>query len=98
MEEPPRMGTTSIDFDQLAKVEGLAGPLDLRAERYREYVKLSTLEVYRIDRPIALYYRDGGSTHRVVDARGMVHCVPFGHDAGFILRWKALEGFDPVSF
>lgn len=76
--------------------EQLLGPFDITAEAYREYAFDGT--VYRIDNPKALYYRKAGSTHRILDGNGVVHCVPFGKGTGSVLRWKNREGLDPVQF
>jgi hypothetical protein len=81
----------------------LVGPLDLTTEEYREYSWFYTDEKgekvqadYRIDKPVALYYRPGGSTHRVVDASGVTHTVPAPGYFGAALRWYAPA--EPVSF
>ena len=81
----------------LQPVEGLIGPKDLTVEVWREY-DYGT-RVYRIDKPVALYYREGGTTHRVVDATGVVHCVPFPGECGdVILRWENINDRVPVNF
>lgn len=73
----------------------LVGPLSLTDEEYREYDFGGRL--YRIDKPVALYYRVGGSTHRVVDSQGVTHCVPAPTtENACVLRWKASP--NPVSF
>ena len=89
--------TPSKPLAALQPVEGLVGPKDLTVEEYREYVAPSG-SVYRIDNHVGLYYREGGTTHRVVDSAGIVHCVPFpGEGNDVILRWKNKVG-DPVGF
>ena len=81
----------------LKPVEGLVGPKDLTIEEWREYVQPDG-RAYRIINPVALYYREGGSTHRVVDSEGIVHCVTFGkQNPEVVLRWKN-KGGDPVGF
>lgn len=73
------------------------GPLSLTDEEYREYDFGG--RVYRIIAPQALYYREGGFTHRVLDADGVVHCVPGpGGRDGCVLRWKPKVGANPVAF
>lgn len=72
----------------------LVGPLDLTDEEYREYDFAGRL--YKIVAPKALYYRIGGTTHRVVDAHGVTHCVPAPGVDGCVLRWKASP--NPVQF
>lgn len=54
-------------------------------ERWREYDFGG--RVYRIDNPATVYFRKGGSTHRVVDANGISHCVPAPGVNGCVLRW-----------
>lgn len=69
---------------------------DLRDEEYREYVMGDT--VYRISDPVTLYFRNSGSTHRVLDAKGIVHCVPGPGYRNAALRWKPRDPTKPVSF
>lgn len=76
--------------------EQLLGPFDLSAELYREYDFDG--RTYQIFNPKALYYRPAGSTHRILDQQGVIHCVPFGRGTGSVLRWKNREGKDPVQF
>lgn len=54
--------------------------------------------VYRINAPQELYFRRGGSTHRVIDSAGVVHCVPAPGVNGCVLRWKVAPGLPPVRF
>lgn len=66
----------------------LVGPLDLSDEHWREYDWNG--RVYRIDSPTGLFYRIGGTTHRVVDVNGITHCVPAPTaDQSVVLRWKS---------
>lgn len=79
--------------------EGLIGPLDLTGESWREYewiVKGTVRQIYRILDPVALYYRVGGATHRIVDTEGVAHCIPAPGQMGCILRWYSPE--QKVSF
>lgn len=69
---------------------------DLTDEDWREYDFGS--RVYRIGHPKTLYYRTGGTTHRIVDADGVVHCVPVPGNGDCVLRWKCKEGMPPVQF
>ena len=55
-------------------------------EEWREYDFNN--RVYRIENPQSIHYRQGGSTHRVIDAEGIVHCVPAPGVNGCVLRWK----------
>lgn len=54
--------------------------------------------VYRIEFPQKLHFRSGGTTHRVVDSLGVVHCVPAPGQQGCVLRWKVFDGANPVAF
>ncbi len=53
---------------------------------------------YRIDGPVCFWTRDGGTTHRVMDAEGVVHIVPAPGVGGCVLRYKKHEGVDPCQF
>lgn len=68
----------------------------LQDEIYREYDFDG--RVYRIDNPVTLYYREGGTTHRIVDNDGIVHCVPAPGMHGCVLRWKSKDINKPVTF
>lgn len=66
--------------------------LDISIELWREYhYKDST---YRIEKPLKLYIKEGGSGHRVVDADGITHWCPV--NIWHCIRWYAPE--QPVSF
>lgn len=68
----------------------------LNDEIWREYEFGG--RVYRIDFPEELWFRDGGTTHRIVDSIGVVHCVPAPGVNGCVLRWKVRDGACPVRF
>ena len=68
----------------------------LKCEKWREYDFGG--RTYRINSPRALYTRSGGTTHRVVDAAGMVHCVPAPGMSGCVLRWQNRAGQPAVNF
>jgi hypothetical protein len=68
----------------------------LTCEEYREYDFGG--RVYRINSPVTLTIRDGGETHRVLDAEGIVHCVPKPGVAGCVLRWKDHTDAAPESY
>lgn len=81
------------------QIEGLLGPFDISTEEWREYANNRTGLEYRITQPVALYRRDGGTTHRVVDAFGIVHCVPCGvNHPETVIRWKNKDTSVPVNF
>ena len=69
---------------------------DLSQELWREYEFQG--RVYRIDQPQTLFYRAGGTTHRVVDANRVVHCLPAPGAFGCVLRWQTALGNAPVRF
>ena len=69
---------------------------DISNEYWREYDFGG--RVYRIADPAELYYREGGSTHRVVDSEGVVHCLPVPGQSGCVLRWKSRDLNVPVTF
>lgn len=69
---------------------------DISSEAWREYDFGG--RIYRIEQPMDLYMRPGGTTHRVVDDKGIVHCVPAPGYLGCALRWKSLPGLPPVKF
>lgn len=55
--------------------------------------------VYRINRPVKLWISSSGSTHRLLDSEGVVHCVPFPSHHGCALRWKKIQDSDnPCRF
>lgn len=63
----------------------------LDVEEWREYDFGG--RIYRIERPAKLITRAGGSTHRVMDAAGITHCLPAPGVAGCVLRWKGRTKF-----
>lgn len=69
---------------------------DISHELWREYDWNG--RVYRIEKPQKLFTRQGGSTHRVVDVSGVVHCIPSVGVMGCVLRWYNGEGNNPVNF
>lgn len=69
---------------------------DLTCEEWREYDFGG--RVYRIENPVSLVTRVGGTTHGVVDSVGIVHCVPAPGVGGCALRWKPKNADEPVQF
>lgn len=55
-------------------------------EDYREYDFNG--RVYTIVRPKKLIFNKGGSTHRVIDADGLVHIVPAPGNGDCVVRFK----------
>jgi hypothetical protein len=78
---------------------------DISDEEWREYDFIfndghsdAVVRVYHIDNPKTLFMRKNGSTHRVLDEGGVVHCIPAPGRYNCVLRWKTKVGADPVKF
>jgi len=75
---------------------------DISWEEWREYDFLvdggPLTRTYIIRNPKKLFYRVGGTTHRIVDELGIAHCVPAPGQSGCVLRWKNPDGEKPVNF
>ncbi len=63
---------------------------DISNEAWREYDFGD--RVYRIENPKTVFLRPGGTTHRVVDAENVTHCVPAPGQQGCVLRWTGRDG------
>lgn len=68
---------------------------DISDEAWREY-DYGAGRVYRIEAPVKLFTREGGTGHRVQDAAGVVHWCPV--NVWHVIRWKNKEGFSPCQF
>lgn len=75
-----------LTFEDLPQIDFLKLG-DLSHEEVRVYEVYGAGE-YRIENPVGLYYREGGTTHRVVDAEGICHCIPFPNEGKTAIRWK----------
>ena len=53
-------------------------------EAWREYDFAG--RVYRIEKPVGLWLREGGTTHRVADSAGVLHIVPAPGQFGCVVR------------
>jgi hypothetical protein len=71
---------------------------DLTVELWREYDIPGRDGPYRIAAPQKLFMREGGTTHRVLDSEGVVHCVPAPGSGGVVLRWQSKDPTKPVAF
>jgi hypothetical protein len=71
-------------------------PKDLTCEEWREYDFGG--RVYRITGPTSLYFRPSGTTHRILDSDGVIHCVPAPGVNDCVLRWKSKDPEKPVEF
>jgi len=83
-----------LEFKDCPSIDGLILK-DISHEEWREYEHGG--QVFRIICPIALYYREGGTTHRVVDHCGVSHCHPIPGN-GCALRWYNGKNQSPVKF
>ena len=66
---------------------------DISEEQWREYVYADGT-TYRIEKPVTLITRDGGTGHRIADAAGVTHWCPV--NVWHCIRWFAPT--NPVSF
>ena len=66
---------------------------DISNERWREIYFLKTGKIYKISFPKTLIIRKGGSTHRVVDSDGIVHCYVAPELGETVIKWKNLPNF-----
>lgn len=71
---------------------------DLTGELWREYEFGPERTVYRIEEPQKLFYREGGTTHSVLTADGVIHTVPTVGVSGCVLRWENREGLPEREF
>lgn len=75
---------------------------NISTEEYREYDFWchdgGFYRVYKIDNPQKLFIRTEGSTHRILDSEGVVHCVPAPGHHGCVMRWSVRPGNPDVTF
>lgn len=69
---------------------------DILNELWREYDFSG--RIYRIENPVTLFYREGGTTHRVLGPDGVVHCLPAPGQLGCVLRWQNTNPENPCEF
>jgi len=68
------------------------------ATRYYTFGTGPNRYTHTVIQPRTLVFRAGGSTHRVIDADGVVHCVPApGHHA-CVLTWVPKDPENPIQF
>jgi hypothetical protein len=77
-----------------------SGPHDISSESSRTYCwecpQIGGLHRYTIESPKQLYI--GTTCHRVVDADGVVHCVPNVGYLGCVVTWVPGDEKEPVQF
>ena len=93
---PPFHPTMYAERKPNIKKETDMEEFSLTTEEWREYDFGG--RVYRINNPEKLFFRKGGTTHRVVDADGVAHCVPAPGEKGCVLRWSNKDKKFPVNF
>jgi len=75
---------------------------DLSGEYYRTYIWVDPISTepmnFTIEKPIALFYEKGHSCHRVLDADGVVTCLPAVGYFGCTVSWKSINESEPVRF
>lgn len=69
---------------------------ELKSEVWREYDFGG--RIYRIEYPRDLFISEKGTTHRIVDHSGIVHCCPAPGHMGCVLRWEPKNADNPVEF
>jgi hypothetical protein len=95
---PSVLGRANMSTDDLIASSSIS-KTPLNDEAYREYEFGTERRItYRIVDPVALFLCDGGTTHRVLDKAGIVHCLPAPGQNGCVLRWKPLNADKPVAF
>ena len=80
--------TLELDLDQYIVK-------DSSLELWREYEHGGV--IFRIDNPICMIIRKGGTTHRIIDDKNVSHCHPIPGN-GCALRWFNGENKSPVQF
>lgn len=75
---------------------------DISKEKFRTYEWQDPVSgakiTHHIAEPFTLFYESGHTTHRVVDAKGLVHCIPAVGYFGCVLYWKNKDENKPVNF
>lgn len=82
--------TASLDLDGEYQVS------DISRELYREVVTSGGVR-QRIDNPVALITRKGGSTHRIVNADNVVYCYASPETGQSVVTWFCGETAQPVQ-
>lgn len=76
--------------------------MDITSESWREYSWIEPVSkeriTYRIEGAVKVHLYRGCTTHRVEDAKGVVHCVPAIGFYGCVLRWSSKDPTKPVAW
>ena len=93
-----RVVTPEVYKEHASKQQMSEGILrfDICDESWREYRYAD--QVVRIENPIYLYLKKGGTTHRILGGDGVMYCVPAVGVQGCFLRWKPKDMERPVAF
>lgn len=86
----------STDTDELTPNDPSLKKFELDDLLWREYDFIG--RVYRINNPVAFWYRENGETHRVLDSEGIIHIVPAPGVHGCVVRYAKTEGAEKVLF
>lgn len=70
---------------------------DISAEASRT-ITFASGGAYTIKDPVKLFVRDGGKTHRVLDAAGVVHCYVAPEFGPTVISWIPRDPHNPVQF
>jgi hypothetical protein len=63
---------------------------------YRYWDAQGVYRAYRINNPIRMFYYSGCTTHRVLDAEGLVHIVPAVSQGGCVMVYRPRAADVPV--
>lgn len=69
---------------------------NIEYEKWREYQFNNC--TYRIDNPKFLFLQKNSKYHRIVDIKGVVHCLPSPGTGNCVLRWESKDKNKPVAF
>ena len=84
-----------LAFEDMPQIDRLT-LMNISDETVRTYYTMG-VKVHEIVDPIAVYIRPGGTTHRVVDSTGLVHCVAFPNMGRTTFTWRNHDQTTPVK-
>lgn len=92
------LGLAEASAQRLPDSDYTVADISDEATRYYTFGTGPNRYQHTIIGPKTLVFRAGGSTHRVIDADGVVHCVPApGHQA-CVLTWVPKDPENPIQF